>query len=175
MDSHFSVAGLRPLDHTTLMALRDHLRWVLMDLAQQREDHRSRVDTPSGLEMQWVVNERNAMLTEINLARQGWGKPPIQLEQVQRVENHAVGHSDYMDKFALYCAKLAVADDLKGGRASCEVIIGQFVWGPQRCGKKAVGEVQFYSEDEPVFGFCDGHRPDPKDFCSVVLYDAIAD
>jgi len=110
MDRRFSADELRSGDHSILMALRDHLRSTLMDLAQQREDHRSVVDTPNGPEMEWVGNERSAMFGEVNRVRQSGGKPPIQLEQLQRVENAATGHSDYMDKFALYCAELAIAD-----------------------------------------------------------------
>lgn len=56
----------------------------------------------------WTLRERKAMLTVVNEERKKGGMTPVTLEDVQRVENLTIGHSDYSSKFALYCAKLAL-------------------------------------------------------------------
>lgn len=61
-------------------------------------------------EFAWVVSERKEMLEMVNAERQKIDRPPISLKDVFRVENMALGHSDYARKFALYCAELVLRD-----------------------------------------------------------------
>lgn len=55
---------------------------------------------------QWILDERQAMLDYVNRKRAVVGKSPMTLKDVERVEQLAVGHSDYAHKFSLYCAEL---------------------------------------------------------------------
>lgn len=54
----------------------------------------------------WQREEREAMLEAVNGYRSRFGKSPVVMADVQRVEQMAVGHIDYGTKFALYCAEL---------------------------------------------------------------------
>ncbi|MFI0900505.1 hypothetical protein [Streptomyces sp. NPDC020983] len=60
-----------------------------------------------GDEPEWVRYERDAMWAEVNAARAEAGLGPALLTDILRVEQQAVGHSDYTTKYALYCAELA--------------------------------------------------------------------
>lgn len=53
---------------------------------------------------------RLMMLTKVNHERALLGKPIVMLETLERRERLAVGHSDYSEKFALYCAELVLED-----------------------------------------------------------------
>jgi len=55
---------------------------------------------------EWIEAERKAMFDKVNAEREGLGKTPVSLEDVERVEQRAVGHFDYAPKFALYCTEL---------------------------------------------------------------------
>jgi len=81
----------------------DFLR-VLND-AQKHRSERSRW---IGDELEWVIYEREVMLQAINAVRLQRKKPRITVEEVYYVEVMAVGHADYSQKFALYCAQLAL-------------------------------------------------------------------
>ena len=61
----------------------------------------------------WVPREREFMLNLINTARSEEGRPPVAIEDVERVETFAMGHVDYTSKFALYCAELVVHTEVK--------------------------------------------------------------
>lgn len=61
----------------------------------------------NGDEPEWVVFERNTMWGAVNAARAEIGLPPVLLTDILRVEQQAVGHSDYAMKYALYCAEFA--------------------------------------------------------------------
>lgn len=54
----------------------------------------------------WIKYERETMLNCINSIRKSKGMDSLELSDVERVENMAVGHSDYGPKFALYCSEL---------------------------------------------------------------------
>ena len=54
----------------------------------------------------WIEDERQLMLETVNERRGQLGKNPLLLADVERVERGAVGHSDYVHKFALYCSEL---------------------------------------------------------------------
>lgn len=56
----------------------------------------------------WMVYERQVMLACVNAERKKAELPLVTLEDVERVEGGAAGHSDYSSKFALYCAELAL-------------------------------------------------------------------
>jgi len=55
----------------------------------------------------WIEDERQLMFEIVNERREQLGKTPIPLADVERVERTAVGHTDYIHKFALYCSELA--------------------------------------------------------------------
>ena len=55
---------------------------------------------------EWVLGERAAMWEAVNQYRTQLGKKPLTIEDVERVEQSAVGHSDYGTKYALYCTEL---------------------------------------------------------------------
>jgi|GEM_PF-3306331 len=55
----------------------------------------------------WIETERNVMLAIVNERRVELGKSPVTAEEIERVEQAAVGHFDYGHKFALYCTELA--------------------------------------------------------------------
>jgi len=55
----------------------------------------------------WQEQERQAMLRVVNDERRDRGLPSLQLAEVERVEQRALGHTDYGTKFALYCSELA--------------------------------------------------------------------
>ncbi len=57
-------------------------------------------------ELEWVIYERDVMLKAVNTARYYRGFPPI--TDVNMAEQSAFGHIDYMHKFALNCAELAL-------------------------------------------------------------------
>lgn len=56
----------------------------------------------------WIAAERKVMLDETNEWRALLGKPPVTEDAVRHVEQWACGHSDYSNKFALYCAELTL-------------------------------------------------------------------
>lgn len=72
-----------------------YLTHVLRVAAQQRSQRSD-----------WIEFERNAMWKAVNDQREKLGRSPIPIQDVERVEGMAVGHTDYALKFALYCADL---------------------------------------------------------------------
>jgi len=70
---------------------------------------RTGTDKVSG-EPEWIVAERDHMLTIVNRERATLGKPALDLRPIRRVETMACGHSDYTRKFAIYCAELVLLD-----------------------------------------------------------------
>jgi len=81
----------------------DFLR-VLGDAQKRRSEKSKQI----GDELEWVIYEREVMLQATNAVRLQRKKPQITVEEVHRVEEMAVGHVDYSQKFALYCAQLAL-------------------------------------------------------------------
>ena len=55
---------------------------------------------------EWPMMERRAMWKRVNEERARRGKEMLQIEEVARVEQMAVGHTDYGTKYALYCTEL---------------------------------------------------------------------
>lgn len=87
-----------------------YLREVLIAAQAERGQRPNLVDTPSGPECEWAVYERSMMHDAVNKLRAGQSLPPLPLADIERVEQLAVGHSDYTAKFAFYCAELVEED-----------------------------------------------------------------
>lgn len=91
---------------TALTALRARLTAA----TQTRSQRPDTVTTPNGPEPAWVVYERGVMLDATNRIRAQHGLPPVDLAAIERIDNSAAGHIDWLDKFALRCAALAVGE-----------------------------------------------------------------
>jgi hypothetical protein len=61
-------------------------------------------------EREWMVYEREVMLKAVNEERVRLGLARISITDIQKAEYHALDHSDYTEKFALYCAELVQKD-----------------------------------------------------------------
>lgn len=83
--------------HTYRNKTHYELHQLLCDEAEKRDDR--------GFDA-WVLAEREAMCDAVNKYRARLGKNPITIEDVARVEQMAVGHTDYGTKYALYCTEL---------------------------------------------------------------------
>jgi len=57
-----------------------------------------------GTELEWVIYERKVMLDAVNAERFRRGLPPV--TDIGAAERCAMGHIDYTEKFALYCAEI---------------------------------------------------------------------
>ncbi|MFD8609754.1 hypothetical protein [Streptomyces sp. NPDC059631] len=93
---------------TSLKAVTDCLRATLAASQEQRQQRPDLIEGPAGTECAWVSFERARMHETVNEIRAEHGLPPVPLEEILRVEQQAVGHSDYSQKFAFYCAELVV-------------------------------------------------------------------
>lgn len=74
------------------------------------QKHRSEKSKWIGNGLGWVIYEREVMLQVVNAVRLQRKRPRIMVEEVRRVEESAIGHTDYSQKFALYCAQLALEE-----------------------------------------------------------------
>jgi hypothetical protein len=90
----------------SLKAATDCLRATLTSAQQEREQRPDLVDGPDGPERAWATYERTRMHEKVNELRAERGLPPVPLTDIVRVERQAVGHTDYILKFAFYCAEL---------------------------------------------------------------------
>lgn len=84
--------------------LHEELREVLAGVHAKRDTR-----TPA-----WVLAELQAMCDAVNVIRLERGRPLVTVQEVERVETGALGHTDYASKFALYCAELAL--EINGAR-----------------------------------------------------------
>lgn len=89
-----------------LHGAHERLLAAFRDEAGHRQS-RPGIDATSG-EPNWVLAERQRMLTEVNRIRRSAGADPVTLRDIEDAERPAVGHSDYASKFAFYCAELAL-------------------------------------------------------------------
>ena len=89
-----------------LKAVTDLLRATLAREQQLRRLRPQLVDGPDGPECAWARYERTRMHEKVNDLRADCGRPALPLEDILRAERQAVGHSDYSQKFAFYCAEL---------------------------------------------------------------------
>ena len=94
--------------HTELMQIRDTMRNVLSKAMEDRDQRRDFVDDRPHSVPAWVHYERETMTSAVNLARTNRGLDPVTLTDVARVEQQACGHVDYFQKYAFYCAELAI-------------------------------------------------------------------
>lgn len=60
---------------------------------------------------EWIVAERKCVLHVINRLRAQSDYAPVGLEAVERAERMAVGHSDYLSKYAHAAADLVFRKD----------------------------------------------------------------
>lgn len=56
----------------------------------------------------WITAERNVMHFAVNTVRALRKLPAVDIGRIARVERNACGHTDYVRKFALYCAELGL-------------------------------------------------------------------
>lgn len=98
----------------TRLHLIGEMQKVLSRAAQERRERPDLVDDPigpwPGQELEWVLYEREQLLTAVNVERASRGLPEAALSDVKRVEQMAVGHTDYGHKFSIYCAELAMGE-----------------------------------------------------------------
>ncbi|WP_341719883.1 hypothetical protein QQG74_09355 [Micromonospora sp. FIMYZ51] len=94
-------------------AARD-LHRLLYAATYQRDSRWDVVDTRDGPETGWVVYERQVMHTAVNEIRANNGLPPVDMEVIEQADNGAAGRSDWMDRFVLRCAALAVGEEWRG-------------------------------------------------------------
>ncbi len=88
--------------------LRDRFRGIFLDAVKERRKRPASIHTEFGQEWEWMRFERETMLTAVNEERRRRNLPPATAEQVQNANVQASGHFDYADKFALYCAEIAM-------------------------------------------------------------------
>lgn len=83
------------MKHLYRNALHQELHELLCSEADKRDQRED-----------WVMAERGALCDAVNRHRTRLGKSPVTMDDVERVEQQAVGHTDYGTKFALYCTEL---------------------------------------------------------------------
>jgi hypothetical protein len=84
--------------------LVERLREVLRNAQKERPNRPAYVNR----EFEWVGYEREVMFNAVNAERAKLGRTTICPSLVCIAENAAVGHTDYVEKFALYCAELVL-------------------------------------------------------------------
>jgi hypothetical protein len=84
--------------------------WFVGELALAQQERRVRQGVTESGELEWVVFERNQLLKVINQHRTILREAPVEMEAVMRIEQSAVGHSDYTQKLAIGAAELVLAD-----------------------------------------------------------------
>ena len=70
----------------------------------------------------WILEERMCMWREVNHLRAVQGHPPITMTDVERAERLAVGHSDYVRKYAHAAATLVFKETPWGGADGSEKV-----------------------------------------------------
>jgi hypothetical protein len=85
-------------------AVFEDLRATLVAEQERRGQRQGWVDG----ELEWVLAERAAMTQRVNRIRARYGLGPVAASAVQAVEQRAAGHIDYIAKYAIGCADLAV-------------------------------------------------------------------
>ena len=91
------------------MELLEHFHKVFEAVAAKRDAYGQLVNHPLYPKQtctQWHLNEVEAMWHEINRLRKCEQLPEIGIHEVFSEEAQACGHSDYVQKFCLYCAEL---------------------------------------------------------------------
>jgi hypothetical protein len=94
---------------TERLAMSARFRAVLRAAMSERDQRPDEIVLDDETrEFEWVLFERRKMFAEVNSARAERALPSVEMTSVARVEQMACGHIDYFEKFALYCAELAL-------------------------------------------------------------------
>ena len=91
--------------------LQSYFLKILRELATKRHERIDFVHDHTGKqESSWIVYERESLWSRVNIERSNRGIQHITLKDFIRKENQAVGHSDYSNKLALYCAEFSLGE-----------------------------------------------------------------
>jgi hypothetical protein len=91
-------------------SLQHTFRDVLIEAAKHRNDRDYAMLTSVGEMMGWSWYEITQLLSEVNNLRESQGLEPVSFSEMVDAERQASGHSDYTDRLAWSCAKLALKD-----------------------------------------------------------------
>lgn len=93
----------RTIDHRAL------IDWFVRNLSSAQLMRAERQGVTESGELEWTAFERNYLMYLINDRCLKFGAPVVDMEAVMRIENSAVGHSDYTQKLAIRTAELVLA------------------------------------------------------------------
>lgn len=62
---------------------------------------------------EWILAERLCVLREVNRLRALRGRPVLDLTTIERAERMALGHSDYISKYAHAAADLVLRNEAR--------------------------------------------------------------
>jgi hypothetical protein len=95
-----------------LLVVKERLQNILRLATHDRDDRPELVPTPVGKDTEpaWAAHEREVMHKAVNEERAKLSKAPLDLTDIMQVEQLAVGHADYAEKFPLYCAELVLSE-----------------------------------------------------------------
>ena len=80
------------------------------ELSKVQSERPARPGVTESGELEWVLWERIALLGLVGQARAERGLPNVEMTEILRVEQLAVGHVDYTRKLAFGAAKLVLAN-----------------------------------------------------------------
>lgn len=94
------------------LAVKDEMMVVFQRAAESRSERQEVVEDVvepwPGREPGWALYERQQLHTAVNVERACRYLESVPESVIKRVERMACGHSDYAEKYTLYCAELAV-------------------------------------------------------------------
>lgn len=97
------MATISVAEHDEIMAARARILRVLLTEMTLRHSRPGPVDG----EPAWVVYERSALREVVSDIRREHSRQPVTSRDIAALEERAVGHADYAEKLAFYCAQLA--------------------------------------------------------------------
>lgn len=97
------MATISAAEHDEIMAARARILRVLLTEMALRDSRPGEVD---GLPT-WVMYERSALRDVVTDIRREHNRQPVTSRDIAALEERAVGHADYAEKLAFYCAQLA--------------------------------------------------------------------
>lgn len=98
-------------EHTEMLKLRDDLLATLTEAMKARPKLDDWESSPYGSEPMWAIHERQAMVDAVDRHQRKTKRPGVLAAEVYAVEQSAMGHVDYAEKFALRVAFLAYGLD----------------------------------------------------------------